>query len=154
MSLPKLAALLSAGALAATFALGAIAQDVMADPAIASMSPEQLVESRVAAMKQNGGILRGAGALTGAEAVAAADTLIQNYTNFKVMFPEGSAVGNSEALPAIWENKDAFLAIFDKGITAAQEMKAAAEAGNADAYGAALKALGGTCGECHQQFRA
>ena len=86
--------------------------------------------------------------------VDAIKSYFKNYANFKVMFPEGSAVGNSEALPAIWENKDAFLAIFDKGITAAQEMKAAAEAGNADAYGAALKALGGTCGECHQQFRA
>jgi cytochrome c556 len=154
MSLPKLVALLSAGALAATFALGAIAQDVVADPAIAAMSPEQLVEARVAAMKQNGGLLRGAGGLSGADAVAAADTLLQNYTNFKVLFPEGSAVGSSEALPAIWENEDAFLAIFDQGIAAAQQMKAAAEAGNADAYGAALKALGGTCGQCHQQFRA
>jgi cytochrome c556 len=39
-------------------------------------------------------------------------------------------------------------------VAAATAMKAAAEAGDADAYGTAVKSVGATCGQCHQQFRA
>jgi cytochrome c556 len=33
-------------------------------------------------------------------------------------------------------------------------MKAAATAGDAAAYAAALQTIGGTCGECHQNYRS
>jgi cytochrome c556 len=154
MSLLKVSTLIAAGAMLATFAVGAIAQDMAVDPAIATMSPDQVVAARKAAMKENGGTLKAAGALTGAEASAAADILIKNFTNFPAMFPEGSIVGDSKALPAIWENKADFDGIFAKDLENAKAMKAAAEAGDADAYGAALKAIGGSCGECHQKYRS
>jgi cytochrome c556 len=150
MSLTRFAVLLLAGALTTTLAT---AQDPAVDPAIAAMTPEQLVEARQAAMKEDGGILRGAGSLTGAEATAAADVLIKNFTNFPAMFPENSIVGDSKALPVIWQEFDAFTAIFDKALQGAKDMKVAAAAGDAAAYGAALKVIGGTCGECHQTYR-
>jgi cytochrome c556 len=150
MSLTRFAVLLLAGALTTTLAT---AQDPAVDPAIAAMTPEQLVEARQAAMKEDGGILRGAGSLTGAEATAAADVLIKNFTNFPAMFPENSIVGDSKALPVIWQESDAFTAIFDKALQGAKDMKVAAAAGDAAAYGAALKVIGGTCGECHQTYR-
>ncbi len=147
----------------ASFALAAVvavagtlayAQDVVPDPALADLTPEQMVDMRQDLMKANGGLLRSAGSLTGADAVAAADTLIVNYTNLSVLFPEGSDVGDSAALPAIWQNPADFQAIWTSGIEAATAMKAAAEAGDADAYQAANRALGATCGQCHQTFRA
>jgi cytochrome c556 len=152
MSLPKLAVFFAAGAMLAGFAAGAVAQD--APPDYAAMSHEQLVEARQDAMKEDGGLLRGAGKLTGADAVAAADTLIRNYTNLPQMFPEGSIAGDSKALPAIWQDWEGFTAIFAKGLKGANDMKAAAEAGDAAAYAAALQVVGGTCGECHQKFRS
>jgi cytochrome c556 len=154
MSLLKVSTLIAAGAMLATFAVGAIAQDVAVDPAIATMSPDQLVAARKAAMKENGGTLKAAGALTGAEASAAADILIKNFTNLSALFPEGSMVGDTKALPVIWENKADFDGIFAKDLESAKAMKAAAEAGDADAYGAAMKAIGGSCGECHQKYRS
>lgn len=154
MSLLKVSTLIAAGAMLATFAVGAIAQDMAVDPAIATMSADQVVAARKAAMKENGGTLKAAGALTGAEASAAADILIKNFINFPALFPEGSIVGDSKALPVIWENKADFDGIFAKDLEAAKAMKAAAEAGDADAYGAALKAIGGSCGECHQKYRS
>lgn len=154
MSLLKVSTLIAAGAMLATFAVGAIAQDMAVDPAIATMSADQVVAARKAAMKENGGTLKAAGTLTGAEASAAADILIKNFTNFPALFPEGSIVGDSKALPVIWENKADFDGIFAKDLEAAKAMKAAAEAGDADAYGAALKAIGGSCGECHQKYRS
>lgn len=138
------AALLVAGTVAV------MAQDAFTPPA----TPEEAVTVREAMMKENGGILRQAGNLTGADAVAAMTTLRDNYSHIPALFPEGSNVGESEALPAIWENWEAFTAIADAGVTAAEQGIAAAEAGDAAAYTEAVKAIGATCGQCHQQFRS
>lgn len=154
MSLPKITALLAVTAMSLGLLAGAIAQDTAVDPAIAAMSPEELVAARKAAMKENGGLMRGAGSLTGAEAVAAAEVLIKNFQNFSAMFPEGSLVGDTKALPLIWQEKEAFDAIFAKGLQGALDMKAAAEAGDAAAYAESQKVIGGSCGECHQKYRS
>lgn len=150
----KLIALALAGALVATSLapLLATAEDVVVDPAIATMTTEQLVAAREAAMKQNGGILRGITALQGEEAIAAADAMIQNFTNLPAMFPEGSSGG--KALPVIWQEREGFDALFAQGREHAIELKAALEAGDAAAVGAASQAIGGLCGQCHQKYRA
>lgn len=147
---------------AVAFALGAAAftsyaQDITItpDPALSSLSVEDMVAKRQELMKTNGGTLKTAGSLSGADAVKAAETLIADFSNLTVLFPEGSdTVKGSEAKPEIWQNFDAFQALLKQGVVTATAMKAAAEAGDADAYGASLKALGGLCGQCHQQFRA
>lgn len=134
---------------------GALAEDapVTVDPAIAGMTVDQMVEARQAAMKQDGGILRGAAGLTGDEAVAAARTLLQNFTNFPALFPEGSITDKSNALPIIWENFDDFSAIFAKDAATSQAMLVAAQTGDTAGYTAAVKAIGASCGECHQTYR-
>ena len=145
--------MISAMAIAGVMTLGvvaAMAQDAFVAPA----TPEEAVTTRIALMKEDGGILRSAAPLTGAEAVAAMQKLKDNYSHIPALFPEGSIVGESEALPAIWENWDAFVAIAKTGEDAAAAGLAAAEAGDAAGYAAALKAIGGTCGQCHQQFRS
>ena len=148
MSIKKISALAIAG-LMAVGAVATVAQDAFVAPA----TPEEAVAMRKALMREDGGILRSAGNLTGDEAVAAMQTLQTNYSHIPDLFPEGSIVGDSEALPAIWENWDAFVAIAKSGEEAAAAGLAAAEAGDAAAYAAALQTLGGTCGACHQQFR-
>lgn len=149
MVLNRFSAVMIAGLLTIGAAT-AIAQEAFVAPTTA----EEAIAAREMLMKSNGGTLRSAGALTGAEATAAMQVLLANYTNMPAVFPEGSNIGGSEALPAIWENWDAFTAIIDTGRTAAEQGLAAAEAGDATAYGAALKAIGATCGTCHQQYRA
>ncbi len=148
MSIKKISAIAIAGLLAASV-VATVAQDAFVAPA----TPEEAVEARQALMREDGGILRSAAGLSGAEAVAAMQTIKTNYGHIPALFPEGSIVGDSEALPAIWENWDAFVAIAKSGEDAAAAAAAAAEAGDADGYAAALKTLGGTCGACHQQFR-
>jgi cytochrome c556 len=148
MSIKKISAMAIAGLLAIS-AVTTVAQDAFVAPA----TPEEAVVARKALMREDGGLMRELGGLTGAEAVAALNTILTNYTHIPDLFPEGSIVGDSKALPAIWENWDAFTAIVETGKTAATDGIAAAEAGDAAAYGAALQALGGTCGACHQQFR-
>ena len=126
-----------------------VAQDAFVAPA----TPEAAVAARKALMKQDGGLLRSAGNLTGAEAEAAMTTLQANYSHIPLLFPEGSIVADSEALPIIWEKWADFAAIAKTGEDAATAGLAAAKAGDAAGYAAALKTIGGTCGTCHQTFR-
>lgn len=148
MSIKKFSALAIAG-LMTLGVVAAVAQDVFVPPATA----EEALAARKALMREDGALLRSAGNLSGAEAVAAMQTLLDNYTHIPDLFPEGSIVGDSEALPAIWENWEDFVAIVETGKQAATDGLAAAEAGDATAYAAAVQALGATCGACHQQFR-
>jgi cytochrome c556 len=159
MSLKMITALAIAGLVslpmaAAVFAQGDVSNSMTAEPFTPPATPEEAVEARKALMRLNGATLRSAGNLTGAEAVAAMETLATDFDHIPALFPEGSIVGDSEASPAIWENWEAFVAIAEKAEAAALAGKAAAEAGDAAAYGAAIQAIGASCGECHQQFRA
>jgi len=149
MSIKKISAMAIAG-LMTLGVVAAMAQDAFVAPA----TPEEAVAIRKALMKEDGGILRSAGSLTGADAVAAMQTLKDNYSHIPALFPEGSIVGDSEALPAIWENWETFVAISKAGEDAAAAGLAAAEAGDATAYAASLQAIGATCGQCHQQVRS
>lgn len=149
MSIRKITAMAVAG-LMIVGGVASFAQDAFVPPA----TPEEAVAARQALMKEDGALMRQLGGLTGAEAVAGLNTILTNYSHIPDLFPEGSIVGESKALPAIWENWEAFTAIVETGKAAATAGIAAAEAGDAAAYAAALQAIGGTCGACHQQFRA
>ena len=148
-----------AGMASLPIAAAVLAQDTAGDNTmtaeefVAPATPEEAVEQRQALMRDNGATLRSAGAATGTEAIAAMEHLYNNFDHIPDLFPEGSIVGDSKALPVIWENWEAFVAIADRGATAAMDGRAAAEAGDAAAYAAAVQTIGGACGECHQQFR-
>jgi cytochrome c556 len=128
--------------------LAVVAQDAFTPPA----TPEEAIAMRQALMKENGAVLRGAGSLTGEEAIAAAQTLLDNYTQIPAVFPEGSEGG--DALPAIWQNWEAFTAIAEAGRAGAEAALTAAQAGDMAGYAAGLQQVQGTCGQCHQQFRS
>lgn len=149
MSIKKISGLFIAGLMSAG-AIATVAQDAF----VAPTTPEAVVDARQALMREDGGIMRQLGGLSGEEAAAALNTVLTNYTHIPDLFPEGSIVGDSAALPAIWENWDAFTAIVETGKQAATDGIAAAQAGDTAAYQAALQALGATCGQCHQQFRS
>jgi cytochrome c556 len=145
--------LMAAMALAAT---PAGAQDglPMPNPAIASMTPDQLVETREAAMRENGGLLRSAGNLTGEAAVAAANTILQHFVDFEPLFDQRSQTAlNNSALPIVWEDWAGFVALLETGQQAALTMRTAAEAGDAAGYTGAIQTIGGLCGQCHGKYR-
>lgn len=146
----RMASVLSITLVLAAGAAAVFAQDALVPPA----TPEEAVSMRQALMREDGGILRTLGNLSGAEAVAAMTTVRDNYSHIPALFPEGSIVGDTDALPAIWENWEAFTAIVDTGLAAAEAGIVAAEAGDAAGYSGAVQTLMGTCGQCHQQFRS
>lgn len=68
-------------------------------------------------------------------------------------FPEGSAGAGSRALPAIWENRMAFMNEVSEIQSASTRLAEAAQSGDADAIGSALRTVQGTCGSCHDTYR-
>jgi cytochrome c556 len=77
--------------------------------------------------------------------------------DFDRLFPEGTAkpdlTGKTRALPAIWEDRDGFRAAYQEMQEAAAALAADAGKGK-DAMTAAVQALGKSCGNCHEDYRA
>lgn len=138
-------------------ALAGLLTAAVAVPVLAqSMTPDEAIAARQKIMKLNGKTLKTAGELTGDTAVAAGQTFVDNFAGVAdgALWPEDSALGDTKALPAIWENQDKFQADLMAAAAAAAKVLEAAQSGNNDAYKASLKELGGTCKACHEEFKA
>jgi cytochrome c556 len=137
----------------ATAAAAAGLAVVIASQAGAAGNP---VEERQGLMKQQGQVMKEAGALLGTFDAAKAKTLMTTLASsadkLHALYPASSKdAPKTEALPKIWENK----ADFDKRLT--ELSKLAKDAGNAttaDAYKPAYMAIGKACKDCHDQYRA
>ena len=71
-------------------------------------------------------------------------------------FPPGSGVAvapKSDALPAIWEKPAEFQTAVQKFVDEAAKFNTLAQAGDLATIGGGMKALGGTCKGCHDQFK-
>ena len=113
---------------------------------------QQLVDTRVAAMKQNGQITRSAKNLSGDRAVQAATTVLRNFKAFPGLFPEGSLTPDSRATDKIWKNWADFLKRMKAEEASAQDMLAAAKAGDSQKYEAAIDKLRSRCSSCHLTY--
>jgi len=71
----------------------------------------------------------------------------------KYIFPEGSDVDESEALPAIWEQPEKFAAAVEKAEEATAAFEEAVAGGDSEAIGAAFRNVGMACRGCHDDFR-
>lgn len=132
---------------AASSLSGSFAQD--------NVDPATAIQERKALMRTIGQTMRAAGNASGDAAVEQAQILVDGFTRFHNLFPEGSETGGeTEAAPTIWSDRAGFEEVSNKAIAQAETVLAAAQAGDATAYTAALRGFGPTCGECHQTYRA
>lgn len=71
------------------------------------------------------------------------------------VFPAGTGPDKvkTDTLPSVWEKWDTFVKANDAFEKATGELLAAAEKKDMAAAGAAMKALGASCGGCHDDFR-
>ena len=78
----------------------------------------------------------------------------ENYKNLIEYFPENTKEGfKTEALPAIWENKEEFNNLMNKSSNDMIELASIIE--NSDDVKASLgKFMWGNCKACHSKFRA
>jgi cytochrome c556 len=118
-------------------------------------------DDREALMKANG---KAMGALSayvkGEKPYDAADVLAQltmlsedaQKMDPATLWPAGSATGDSESSPKIWEDPAGFQAAIDKFKADTAAAVAAAPA-DVDALKAQMGAVGSNCGGCHETFR-
>jgi cytochrome c556 len=71
----------------------------------------------------------------------------------ETVFPEGSIVEDSEALPAIWEEPEAFAEALANVEEAAANLNNVAADGDLGAIGHAFMEVGKACKGCHERFR-
>ncbi|MBB3311165.1 cytochrome c556 [Rhizobium sp. BK196] len=116
-------------------------------------------DARIGMMKQIGGAAGSLAAIAkgtkpyDAEAVKTAlKTIAETAKAFPDQFKPGTETGDSEASPKIWENMDDFKARAAK-LSADTETVLAQLPADAAGVGAALNAVGGNCGGCHQLYR-
>ena len=78
----------------------------------------------------------------------------ENYKNLLKYFPENSKEGfKTEALPAIWENKDEFNNLMTKASNDMIKLTESIEASD-DIKGTLGKLMWANCKACHSKFRA
>ncbi|MDH4314710.1 MAG: cytochrome c [Gammaproteobacteria bacterium] len=80
--------------------------------------------------------------------------LANGASEIATLFPAGSNVEGSEALPVIWEQPEEFAAAVEKLVDATKKFVAAAERDDKPAIAAAFRDVGGSCKGCHDKFRA
>ena len=78
----------------------------------------------------------------------------ENYKNLLELFPKNSKEGfKTEALPAIWENKDEFNNLMTKSSNDMIELTKIIETSD-DIKGTLGKMMWANCKACHSKFRA
>ncbi|HQS68670.1 MAG: cytochrome C [Novosphingobium sp. 28-62-57] len=125
-------------------------------------SPADTIAARQANFKKMGGAMKVikdelAGSADKAKMAGAAKTIAAMARAQVPLFPKGTGPGagvKTDALPAIWTDRATFDGHAKKLIAEADKLVMVSGTGNAAAIGAQFKAVGGTCGACHKQFRA
>jgi cytochrome c556 len=69
------------------------------------------------------------------------------------LFPAGSNVEGSDALPVIWEEPEEFAAAIAKAVDATKKLLAASQGSDKTAIAGAFREVGGACRGCHDKFR-
>lgn len=82
-----------------------------------------------------------------------AQGLANGVAELRHLFPEGSNVGDSEALAAIWEQPEEFNEAIAQAEEATAAFQEAVASGDRETIGGAFRDLGAACRGCHDRFR-
>jgi cytochrome c556 len=124
-----------------------------------TLTPEQIVAARQAAY--------GLSAANFAQLKAQADAGVDVHTltfpsrqlarwarTLPTMFPAGTNLPSSHALPAVWSDRAGFEAKAAAYAAAAQAMAAAAQAGDRTAFLTQWNVVRGACSACHDAYKS
>lgn len=84
---------------------------------------------------------------------AHAEGLANGARELKHVFPPGSNVGESEALPVIWEQPEKFREAVEEAERATLAFKEVVANGDKAAIARAFREVGAACRGCHDRFR-
>ena len=127
--------------------------------AMADTAPEDALDYRIAVMTSLRGHIGAASMIARGlienrgQLVRHAEGLKNGVDELHDIFPEGSNVGESEALPVIWEDTDAFAKAISDAKDASAAFVEAAMTDDPDTISGAFRNLGMACRGCHDNFR-
>ena len=127
-------------------------------PASSDSSPEEIIKGRKALFSKNYSTAKKVQTLASKGDFEKAKSLMiemsENYKNLLEYFPENSKEGfKTEALPAIWENKDEFNNLMTKSSNDMVQLTKIIETSD-DVKGTLGKLMWANCKACHSKFRA
>jgi cytochrome c556 len=132
---------------------------VLAQSPPAGLTPEQIVAARRSAYALSAGsfVAMKAAADAGADVhglVLPARTLARWARTLPSLFPAGTNLPSSKALPTVWSDRAGFEARAAAYATAAQALAEAAQSGDRAVFLTRWGELRTTCGACHDEYRA
>jgi cytochrome c556 len=139
------------GVVALAFAVS-VAGPVLAD------GPADTVEKRIKEMKKMRTAMTGMkqvvaeSALDKAKAKDFSHTVVEKSKEVVSLFPAGSNVPPTEALPEVWSKSADFKAAADAAVAAAAAMEAAVDSGDMGKVKASYDAMRKACDDCHDNF--
>ena len=127
-------------------------------PANSDLSSEELIKGRKAIFSKNYSTAKKVQTFASKGEFEKAKSLMiemsENYKNLLEYFPENSKEGfKTEALPAIWENKDEFNNLMTKSSNDMIQLTKIIETSD-DVKGTLGKLMWANCKACHSKFRA
>ena len=127
-------------------------------PANSDLSVEQIIKGRKALFSKNYSTAKKVQTFASKGDFEKAKSLMiemsENYKNLLEYFPENSKEGfKTEALPAIWENKDEFNNLMTKSSNDMIQLTKIIETSD-DVKGTLGKLMWANCKACHSKFRA
>jgi cytochrome c556 len=128
-------------------------------PVPAGMTPEQVVAARQSGYALSFGTFSAmkAAADAGADVHALAQparTLARWARTLPSLFPAGTNLPSSKALPTVWSDRAGFEARAAAYADAARALAQAAQSGDRAAFLTQWAAVRATCGACHDAYRA
>lgn len=125
----------------------------------AGLTPEQIVAARQSAYALSAGsfVAMKAAAEGGADThmlVLPARTLARWARTLPTMFPEGTNLPSSKALPMVWSDRAGFEARAAAYAAAAQSLAEAAQGGDRAVFLQRWGEVRAACGACHDAYRA
>lgn len=122
-----------------------------------SMPPGKIVEARRAGMMLSGAAFGSLRAQANAEDLKRAAFPARGLGAWAKaipgMFPAGTNVPPTEALPAVWSDRNGFEAAAGELAAAADSAAQAAGANDKAAFAAAVERIGKACSGCHDKYR-
>ena len=131
---------------------------ILSLPAYSELSAEEIIKERKALFSKNYSTAKKVQTLASKGKFDKAKTLMlemsENYKTLIEYFPENSKEGfKTEALPAIWENKDEFNNLMTKSSNDMIQLTKIIETSD-DVRGTLGKLMWSNCKTCHSKFRA
>jgi cytochrome c556 len=129
--------------------------------AVAETKPENAIKYRHAVMEAMGGHMEALALIAFNLVQTTDDKILENHAEslanlsdeLLMIFPEGSGVGETEALPKIWAEPEKFTESVEAAVQAIAILEDAVESGDRKAITGAFRKAGEGCKGCHENFR-